>query len=1075
MANRSVSIKTFGSLAAFVFLTVPALPQGAVSTGGVTGYVFDATGAVVPNVAVVATNDNNGAKLTTKATGEGLYVFPAIAPGSYHLSFSIAGFKNTQVPNVEVSVGRTSSLDVHLEIGQVADQATVEATVTLLNPTDTNLSTVVDRKLIEDLPLSGRRYTDFVLLTPNVTTDGEFGDVSFGGQQGGLFSTYANGNASNQFTVDGANFTSAYMGDARGWTRVPYIFGQEAVQEFWVSDNPYSAAYGGAGTGFVNTVTKSGTDQFHGAAFYYNRNSGTGAIDAIDKANGRPRNLDVLQQIGASIGGPIKKNKLFFFFDYEQQRQKDPISVVNLGQQNVNQTNFGIPAGTPLPAPNSAFPLPTGLSTPDPNNPIYRQGVSNALNVIHSNIGNAPRRRDDLEFFQKLDWQATEKDHLTLAYNYNTFNSPGGIVTFNPVSFAGTTTLPSNGVRDHSATAHWIRSLSPNLVNDFHASYLRDEQIGTPTGLIDTSLPLVTLLTPQFFQLGNETFGNYDTREYQWEFNDRVNYVVGKHNFDLGFDWNRDSVVDFNNGSFRGSYTFFSLSSFALGQWGNFSQGAGNPVFRTRIPYAAFYANDNVRLTSKLTVSLGLREDFQMYPQPVKNPAIPFTGQFSNTYNRWSPRVGFAYQPLPKTVIRGGIGLFYVSLTGQNYEASTVANGLAAQQSSAFLNYNAALAPNAQQVVFPGRYANVAAFTASSNAAVVAPGFTDPSVLNSSLQIERELPGNISIGAGGMWTHGMHLLSSSAFDLNLKRPTGTTTYVVCPAGTVTFPCQGSTATGPNLDSGMLTEGAINPNVGQINALISPGLNTYVAGFAQLRKTSKSGLNLMMSYTLSKNTVSNGVDFNNQFDFSNTHALSLLDQRHRVTAAAVYEPQISFSSHLAKRLFSHWSLSTSMQFGSGRPYSGLLDAPCTGPNLNSCTGPGDNLNDSAFNQATGNTGRGIAGQGPSPNLGLNTFTGPWIDEVDAGLQRVFHLTERHTLAFKAQAFNLFNHANYFVQGGQGVNQLQYKPVGATCGNGVSTNQTCYLVPETGPGGFGSFELISQPNGPRVFQFSMTYRF
>ena len=1062
-------------LGACLLLTAPLYPQGAVSTGTITGTILDASGAAVPNVAVVLTNDDTAAKLTTKSGGEGLYVFPAVAAGSFSLSFTAPGFKNAQVSGVRVSVGSTSSVDVHLDIGDVTQLTTVEASAPLLNPADTNIGTVLERKLIQDLPLSGRRYTDFVLLTPNVTTDGEFGDVSFGGQQGGLFSTYANGNASNQFTVDGASFTSAYMGDARGWTRVPYIFGQEAVQEFWVSDNPFSAAYGGAGTGFVNTVTKSGTDTLHGAAFYYNRNSATGAIDAVDKANGRPRNLDVLQQFGAALGGPIQRDKMFFFFDYEQQRQKDPISVVNLGQQLVNQTNFGEPAGTALPASNSVFPVPSSISAPDAKNPIYLQQVSNALNAIDSNIGNAPRRRDDLEFFPKFDWQLTDKDHLTLAYNYNTFNSPGGIVTFNPVSFAGTKTLPSNAVRDHSATFHWIRSISPNIVNDFHASYLRDEQIGTPSGLIDPSLPLVTLLTPQFFQLGNETFGNYDTREYQWEFNDRVSYHVGKHSFDLGFDWNRDAVVDFENGSFRGAYTFFSLTSFALGQWGNFSQGAGNPIFRTHIPYAAFYVNDSIRATSKLTFSIGLREDFQMYAQPLRNPAIPFTGQFSNTYNRWAPRFGFALQPFSKTVIRGGIGLFYVSLTGQNYEASTFANGLASQQSSAFLNYNPASAPNAQQVVFPGKYANAAAFTASSNVAVIAPGFRDPSVLNSSLQIERALPDNFVVGVGGMWTHGMHLLSSSAVDLNLKRPTGTTTYVVCPAGTTSFPCAGPSVSAPNLDSALLTDGAIAPNVGQINALVSPGLNTYLAMFTQIKRTARNGLTLMTSYTLSKNIVSHGVDFNNQFDFSNTHALSLLDQRHRIVTAIVYDPQFKFTSPAMERMFAHWTFSTSMQFGSGRPYAGLLDAPCTGVNLNACTGPGDNLNDSAFNEATANTGRGIGGQGPSPNIGLNTFSGPWIDEIDAGLQRIFHLTESQTLAFKAQAFNLFNHANYFIQGGQGVNQLQYKPVGATCGNGVTANQTCYLVPENGPGGFGSFELISQPNGPRVFQFSLTYRF
>jgi hypothetical protein len=272
----------------------------------------------------------------------------------------------------------------------------------------------VNQNLIENLPLSGRRYTDFVLLTPNANADGDFGLVSMAGQQGGADSGYANGNGSNSFTVDGASASSNYFGEARGRTRVPYVFGEQSIQEFQVTDNPYNAAYGGAGAGFVNTVTKSGTDSWHGNAFYYNRNSGVGnANDAIDKANGVPRPLDVLQQFGADLAGPIVHHKAWFYFDYEQQRRKQPISVINssfsgLSDPNNLQTNFGVPNGTALPASNAMYPVPGSFSAPplpaDPNFSAYLQQVSNALGAIDRNLTQRARRADNLSFFPKVDW-----------------------------------------------------------------------------------------------------------------------------------------------------------------------------------------------------------------------------------------------------------------------------------------------------------------------------------------------------------------------------------------------------------------------------------------------------------------------------------------------------------------------------------------------------------------------------------------------------------------------------------------------------------------------------------------------
>ena len=1049
-----------------------AKAQNAISGGAISGVVTDPSGALVNGAKVTMANESTGVQQTTQTNNTGFYSFPFVLVGSYSLSFEQSGFQKTSVNHVIVQIGQTTSQNISLKLGSTQESVSVTASTPLLRPTDSSISTVVNDRLIEELPLSGRRYTDFVLLTPNVNADGEFGLVSVGGQQGGADSGYANGNGSNSFTVDGANDTSNYFGDARGRTRVPYVFGEQSIQEFQVADSPYSSAYGGAGSGFVNTVTKSGTDLFHGDAFYFNRNSGTGSNDAVDHANGVPRPLNVLQQFGADLGGPLVRHKAWFYFDYEQQRQLEPISVINTGYAAISETDFSnVAPGTSLPAPNAPFPVPASFSAPpgpgSPDYPTYLQQVSNALNAIHSNLGQRARRRDDLSFFPKLDWQLGSQDHFTFVYNYNRFNSPGGTFTFNPVAGNGIEALPNNYVRDHHATVHWTHTISPVLLNDFHVSYLRDEQIGTPSGLVDPNFPNVLLFARGFFNLGNPTYANGDTKEYQWTFGEQLNYVRGRHNLKFGMDFNRTHVSDFFPGNFLGTYGFFDVTSFALGAYGFYNQSGGNPHFPFTFPYYAFYVQDKFQLRHNLTLDYGVREDFQVYPQPRENPAFPATGQFPNRYQRLSPRIGFAYQPVEKTVVRGGFGMFYEVFNGINYENSVISNGLVTQQGTTSASFGNPGAPT-----FPNTLGN-ALFSASSNISLVSPGFKTPYIMSSNLEIQRELAPNTTLTLGTLWTHGVHLIASSAYDLNLKPPSGTTTYVICPSPNSVSGCSGPTFSGANLDSGLLSgsEGLVSNAFGQINALITPGVNQYHSFYVHLQRRVSQGLSLMTSYTFSKG-MQTGVDFSNQFDLRDTHAPTLLDQRHRLSIAAVYSPGApNFSSQAARRLLSNWTISTVMQFNSGRPYTGLLNSACTGVDVNTCNS-GNNLNDSNFSPSTGNSAGGIAGSGPSPNLNLNSFYGPWINEVDLGIARTLHLTERHNITIKVQAFNLLNHPNYYVQSGSGINATQYNPIGTNCGDGATLNQTCYLVPNPL---FKTLQSVSELNGPRVFQFAFYYRF
>ncbi len=570
--------------------------------------------------------------------------------------------------------------------------------------------------------------------------------------------------------------------------------------------------------------------------------------------------------------------------------------------------------------------------------------------------------------------------------------------------------------------------------------------------------------------------------------------MLGKHTLQFGFDWSRSWDADANDGgadpneavdfgSPLGLYEFPSLQAFALGQYINFSQAAGNPRFSFSVPYYGFYVQDTFRAHPKLTLEMGLREDFQVYPQPAQNPAFPLTGQYPNQFQRLAPRFGFAWQPQSKTVVRGGFGMFYTNMNGLNYRNAVISNGLASQQSEVSTEYDGGI-PNQQLPTFPNILpANSPLFQAAPDISLISPQFRVPYILQSSLQIEREIAENTTVSIGTMWNHGVHILSGSAYDLNLNPLQGTTSYIVCPPNSATLPCNGRTYTLPNMDSGLLTEGRINANLGQINELISPAQNQYNSFFVQVQRR-MSRLSLQASYTFAKSSMLDGMDFSNQFDFSNTHAPSLLDQRHRLTLATVYEPRLEnlIAPGSARTLLAGWRLSSVMEFSSGRPYAGLLSPACTtasnsGSVSSLVCGPfgNDNLNDTAFNQDTANTAGGINGAGPTPGIGLNSFSGPWLQRIDVGLARSFEIREGKELEFQAQAFNLFNHPNYYVQNGDGINQLQYNPFGSNCGDGATLNQTCYLVPNSGPGNFGALQEIS-PNGlPRVLQFSVRFTF
>src|SRR5580658_1084157 len=838
------SLLTTRSLFSALFVLASILQvgaQNAVLTGAIGGRVTDQRGAVVPGASVAVQNLGTGLQQSAVTDRAGLYQFLALMPGTYSLTATAKGFHDVEAL-VRVLVGNVTSQDLRLQVGAGGETVKVSGTTPLLRPTESSASTLLDRSFIEELPLNGRRYTDFTALTPNTSYDGDTGLISIAGQPGGEDSGYANGNGSNAFTVDGTNATNNYFADIIGRYRIPYLYGEEAIQEFQVSVSPYSAVYGG-GAGFVNAVTRSGSNAFHGSAFYYNRNSATGANDALDEAAGFPKPEDSLQQFGAGVGGPIVRNRLWFFVDYEQQLRNNPIPVINtaLATTPANlpsflSANFGIPAGITLPAPNGPLPVPGSDTAPDPTNPVYLQQVSNVVNALNSNLGVAPRKRNDWVITPRLDYQPSSRDALFLTVNFNRFNSPGGVIIDPTVGNYGTQTLANAYVHTFQTSVGWTHTFSSHLLNEFHVSTSQDNEISTPTGAAPNT-PTVVLDSPAAFILGNAPFSVGRVFERQYSLSDRVDYVIGKHTLQFGFDWSHtydadtddggadpNEAIDF--GSPLGLYEFPNLEAFALGQYITFSQASGKPTFSFAVPYYGFYVQDTFRALPQLTIEMGLREDFQVYPQPQENPAFPLTGQYPNQFLRLAPRLGFAWQPASKTVVRGGFGQFYDNMNGLNYRNAVISNGLASQQSEVSTSYNGG-APSQQVPTFPTILPGSSPlFGASPDISLVSPQFRVPYILQASLQIEREISENTTVSIGTMWNHGVHILSGSAYDANLEPLQGTTTYIVCPPGATSAPCSGPTVTSPNMDNGLLSEGRINPKLGQINELISPAQNYY---------------------------------------------------------------------------------------------------------------------------------------------------------------------------------------------------------------------------------------------------------
>ncbi|HKP72997.1 MAG TPA: TonB-dependent receptor, partial [Pyrinomonadaceae bacterium] len=842
--NRMLSLCAAVALAASF-----AVSQSQATSGNIEGRVLDPNGAAVPGVNVTATNQQTGFEKTTTTDEEGNYRFILLPPGTYKIVVAGAqGFQTATLENVSVTVGGQTTLDINLAVGGTGTIIDVSGEAPVVETTRTSVASTVNERAIENLPVNGRNYLDFATLTPGVVRDpSRVGDLSVGGQKGTL----------NNLQVDGADNNNTFFGQAFGRTgvRPPYQFSEESVKEFQVNQNGFSAEFGRAGGAVINVVTKSGTNDFHGSLFEYFRDESLNANLADVKAQLTPlgtprpnkRPASQINQFGGSIGGPIVKNRAFFFFTYDGQRT----SFVNV---------LEVPT---IPASVQSFFLPK-------------------LNAY------AIDRNQDV-FMAKTDISIDDANQLTLRFNRQNFTGVNNEFTgrqaaeeHSGASIARTTTISG------SLTS----TLSPKVYNEFRFQFARDEEPGTNNSE-DPELQIRSNFGTLSF--GRNNFSPRETTIRRAQVVDNVSYVFGRHNLKTGVDVNFDQTLNFFPGSFGGIYVFNSLADFAAGIPASFTQrftgpGTTGPTTRPNTSDYAAFLQDDWRATPKLTLNLGARYDYQRLAKPpITNPDPALlaagldTGRQPRDKDNIAPRAGFSYALDEKTVVRGGYGIYYGRTTGIMLGTAHSGNGI--QTTGITLTGAAAIA--AAGLHYPNIFAAQPTSIAGgrSDLFLFADDYEQPYVQQARLAFEREIFAETSFSASYIFYRGINL--SRTRDINLGAPV--TFNYFSPDGAQTFPVQRFPAARPFA------------NYNRINLFESSGTSRYDGLALQLVRRFARGFQFTASYTYSvakddkpdqTAVVPGGGDdakiVQNQLNIREDYSYADSDLRHRFVFSPVYD-------------------------------------------------------------------------------------------------------------------------------------------------------------------------------------------
>jgi hypothetical protein len=867
--------------------------QSASATGRLEGIVTDSSGAAVPGADITVRNQNTGISTTLQSAAEGDFTFLYLDPGTYEVSIQKAGFNKLVLKDITVTVGTRAIIHPQLAVGRIETTVSVSATTPLVDTAESSLGTVVDQQSIESLPLNGRNFTDFALLTPGATTDGDFGMISFNGVAGNF----------NNYTVDGGNNNNAFFAQQIGRT-IPFQFSEDVIREFEVTSTGFEAEFGQSGGGLVNTVTKSGTNQVHGDTYYYILDSSTSANDKINEEQGIAKPHNRRQQFGGTVGGPLIHDRLFFLGNYEGQVRNEPLTV-----------NDG-PAVNGL--PSDFFANNPGLAT-----------------QVQAAAGSFPRSFNQNVGFAKINGVINDKNTFSVTYNYQRFRSPHGY--FNTPTSTGDGLSLTDGATSHFFQASLQTSFNATTVNEFRFHLGSDYHFDLPASL--PTSPAVTIQNPDTgFVFGGNRFQLANT-DRRYEFTDTFTKVLGNHNLKAGVDINVSHNADSFTYGPKGEYRFADLTDVPSGNFELYLQSFGQSTIVQTSPTYSFFAQDQFRATPRLTLNYGLRYDLQALAQPKQcNPAFAATCHIPYSKNNVSPRLGFAYALDRKgnTVVRGSFGLFYIQEDLLDVSQAFASNGV----TRPFLVVVGPKFGNSNPLVtYPNSLTSFPTGAGGTPSIVVfSPNFRSPYVEQANAAVEHQFGSQTALSVGYVYSHGVRLLGNSngvtrqangnfGFDLNLVPPDQQPIFSPgsFATATVTLP-NGKTYTTP--DYGAI-DGFVDPNFGPINAIDNSGLSIYNGLLVSLRHHSRQFLT-SVAYTLSR-TTDQGTGYFNQFDQRSQRGPSQLDQTHRFVTTGVWSPQF--------RALKNFEFSGILTLASGRPYTAVFD----NPEVNFSIVPGEKFN------------------------------------------------------------------------------------------------------------------------------------
>jgi hypothetical protein len=960
-------------------LAAGAYAQATAGLGSVSGTVRDASGAVVPGATVVVSNEAKGIKRSMTSTEAGVFAAPALVPASgYSILVTKQGFNSYEIKNFEILVGQNVDFKVAMVVGAATSKVDVTAEAPLVEDTKSGVTATVNGDQIENLPINGRRVDSFVLLTPAVTNDGEFGLLSFRGIAAG-----------NAFLTDGNDTTNSFYNENAGRTRIGSQLSQDAVQEFQVLSNGFSAEFGRAMGGVINTVTKSGGNDTHGTAYWFFRNR---TLEAADRYSNGVKAPEWRHTAGGSVGGALKKDKLFYFANFDYTNRNFP------GQNRIVNNTITDPTGNFIPAancvPTTAVGGPTQAQCTAAINFIQKQ-----MNVV------VPRTYNQELGFVKLDWHPTDRNTFSFDLNAMRWVSPHGIQT-QAVLTSGNM-LGNNGnstVQDKYGKASWTSVVTNSSVNEVRFGWFKD-RLSDP-GASD----LYPETGPLYITVAGSTVGAAQAyprtypSENRYQIVENYSWTKGAHSVKFGMDF--QTTLDYTDQLFNGNggYAYSNVLNFAKDFTGNttgvknyttFSQQFGNPKKRLRTSDINFYAQDTWKVSRKVTFSYGLRYEKAWLPQPtISNPDWPQTGSVPERNKNFAPRVNLSYSIDDRTVIRAGYGIFYARIHGNLLDTLFLGNG----------KYQTAISAGPSVVgapVFPNILSGAGGLPGGTIAITFADpkSFRNPYSQQATLAVEHQFTRDIAVTASYIWSRGIGLFTQR--DLNLGNPIGTYTYTI----------QDATNTNVGSYTTPIFDFTLRPDkrYGRVLQVENGGQSWYNALAVQVVKRFSHGLTGQINYTWShaiddanQQGASNNISstFNNA-TFNGNYPLdkgsSTLDQRHRASINWLWRPTLTKStSTFAKYFVNGWELSGITTLASSHPVSPTVNAAGTGANA---VFPGVTLAYSTLN--------GSGGFNRVPFLPVGMIDIDRTYNVDARITRSLPFGERVKANLSFEAFNAFN--------------------------------------------------------------------